>query len=203
MKKALHRFGKYYSKIIVNDIGIFIFVGILFVVFGDCGWFPNRNIYAISQFVYKVVIPIMIAYEGGNQIAKTAGKTADRNLQMGGAIAVMATSGMILASEQVGILAAMILGPVCGMLWQTIYKLISEKVKTGLEMLIRNLTAAVAGCIMAVVSFYFLAPMLSVFTDILMEIVNYIIEHKLIWLSSLIIEPSKVFFCWRQILVRA
>ena len=97
----------------------------------------------------------------------------------------------------------MILGPVCGMLWQTIYKLISEKVKTGLEMLIRNLTAAVAGCIMAVVSFYFLAPMLSVFTDILMEIVNYIIEHKLIWLSSLIIEPSKVFFCWRQILVRA
>ena len=67
MRKFIYRFGQFYSKIMIDSIGIFIFVGILSVVFGDYGWMPNRNIYAISQFVYQAVIPILIAYTAGNQ----------------------------------------------------------------------------------------------------------------------------------------
>lgn len=194
MNKLLHRFGKYYSKVIINNIGIFIFVGILSVVFGDCGWLPNRDIYAISQFVYKYVIPIMIAFEGGTQIVMTDKRLTDVRVRTGGAIAVMATIGMIVADENIGVLAAMILAPVCGNIWKYTINKFELKIKSGLEMLVRNLTAAIIGCIMTLLSFYLLEPVLSLFADTLMKMVNCLIDKKLIWLSSFIIEPGKVFF---------
>lgn len=194
MKKLLHRFGKFYSKVIINFIGIFIFVGILSVVFGDYGWLPNENIYAISQFVYKTVIPIVIAYAGGNQAGHSGEGKGSSQLQAGGAIAVMAVSGMILADGENGILGAMILGPLSGMLWKYVLEPGLKKVKTGLEMLVRNVTAALAGGVMALLAFYLIAPTISVCADTLLLGVNYLIGHKLIWLVSFVIEPAKVFF---------
>lgn len=194
MKKLLHRFGKFYTKVIINFIGIFIFVGILSVVFGDYGWLPNEDIYAISQFVYKVVIPIMIAYAAGNQAGHLGECAGSKHLQIGGAIAVMATSGMILADDEIGILGAMILGPLSGMLWKYMLEPKVEKVKTGMEMLVRNVTAAFAGSIMTLIAFYLIAPVISAGENILLSGIDYLIEHKLIWLVSFVIEPAKVFF---------
>lgn len=194
MKKLLHRFGKFYTKVIINFIGIFIFVGILSVVFGDYGWLPNKDIYAISQFVYKVVIPLMIAYAAGNQAGHCGECGGSEHLQIGGAIAVMATSGMILADDETGILGAMILGPLSGMLWKHVLQPGVKKVKTGLEMLVRNVVAAFAGSIMTLLAFYLIAPAIAVCVNILLSGVDYLIEHKLIWLVSFVIEPAKVFF---------
>ncbi len=194
MKHFLHRFGRFYSRVILNFIGIFIFVGILSAVFGDYGWIPNENIYAISQFVYRCVIPILIAYAAGNEIGHPPeGERADRH-QMGGTIAVMAIVGVILADDRSGILGAMILGPICGLLWEKLLKEPVQKVKTGLEMLVRNIVAAAVGSILAVTAYYLAAPMLSSCTDALLSGINYLIGHKLIWLLSVIIEPAKVFF---------
>lgn len=194
MKKLLHRFGKFYTKVIINFIGIFIFVGILSVVFGDYGWLPNKDIYAISQFVYKVVIPLMIAYAAGNQAGHCGECVGSEHLQAGGAIAVMAVSGMILADGETGILGAMILGPLSGMLWKHVLQPSVKKVKTGLEMLVRNVVAAFAGSIMTLLAFYLIAPAIAVCADMLLLGVNYLIGHKLIWLVSFVIEPAKVLF---------
>lgn len=194
MKKSLHRFGKFYSSVILNFIGIFIFVGIISVVFGDCGWMPNENIYAISQFAYSVVIPVLIAYAAGNQMRRDKKHGDSERLHAGGAIAVMAAAGMILADSECGILGAMILGPLSGMLWEYVLEPLVRNVKAGMEMLIHNLVAAFAGSIMAILAFYLVAPLLSAFADVLLLGMNYLIEHKLIWLLSILIEPAKVFF---------
>lgn len=194
MKKLLHGFGKFYSKVIVNFIGIFIFVGILSVVFGECGWIPNKNIYAISQFVYQSVIPIMIAYAAGNQAGDSGGYERSNRLQAGGSIAVMATAGMLLADAGCGILGAMLLGPLSGMLWKKLLEPLVKKGRTGLEMLTRNAAAALAGSVMAVLAFYLVAPAISICVNILLLGLDYLIEHKLIWLASVLIEPAKVLF---------
>lgn len=194
MKKLLHRFGKFYTKVIINFIGIFIFVGILSVVFGDYGWLPNEDIYAISQFVYKVVIPLMIAYAAGNQAGHSKECVGSEHLQNGGAIAVMATAGMILADDEIGILGAMILGPFSGMLWKYVLEPRTKKVKTGLEMLVRNVIVAFAGSIMTLLAFYLIAPAITAGVRILLSGVDYLIGRKLIWLVSIVIEPAKVFF---------
>ncbi len=38
------------------------------MIFNEHGWFPNRNIYAISQLVYEYILPAMIAFEGGRRL---------------------------------------------------------------------------------------------------------------------------------------
>lgn len=194
MRKALHRFGKFYSRVMMNSIGIVIFVGILSVVFGEHGWIPNKDIYAISQFVYSYVIPIMIAYTSGNQVKGTDERNGTDGRHAGGAIAVMAEAGLLVANMEIGILGAMLLGPCCGFVWKRILEPVLRKVNTGLEMLLRNLFVAGAGCVFAVCSFYMFAPALAMLDQVFMRWITFLVEHRLIVLLGLIIEPAKVFF---------
>jgi len=194
MKRFLHRFGGFYSRVILSFIGIFIFVGILSVVFGDHGWMPDENMYAISQFVYRYVIPVLIAYSAGNEMGYSEGCEKEDRYHAGGTVAVMAVAGMLLANDRSGILGAMVLGPAGGFLWERLLKEPLKKVKPGLEMLVRNVIAAIAGSILAVSAYYLVAPVIAACTDVLLAGIDYLIGHRLVWLLSFIIEPAKVFF---------
>ena len=61
--EKIHKVGRFYTRIIMKHIGIFIFVGMLFVVFHDHGWLPNEDIYAISRLVYTIILQVLIAFE--------------------------------------------------------------------------------------------------------------------------------------------
>ena len=41
---VIQKTGKFYSRIIMKNIGIFVFIGLLSVVFQTEGWFPNEGI---------------------------------------------------------------------------------------------------------------------------------------------------------------
>ena len=198
MRNAIHKFGKFYSNIMINMIGIFIFVGILSVIFGDYGWAPNENIYAISQFVYSYVIPALIAYAAGNHMGQIYEKRPDVPKtginHAGGAIAVMAAAGVMIADKNCAILGAMILGPVCGLLWKHVLEPLTRKAVQGMEMLTRNLVAAIVGAAFSIAAYYVLTPVLSAVTHVIMMGVDWLIAHKLICLTSVLIEPAKVFF---------
>ncbi len=198
MRNAIHKFGKFYSNIMINMIGIFIFVGILSVIFGDYGWVPNENIYAISQFVYSYVIPALIAYAAGNHMGQIYEKRPDVPKtginHAGGAIAVMAAAGIMIADKNCAILGAMILGPICGLLWKHVLEPLTRKAVQGMEMLTRNLVAAVVGAAFSIAAYYVLTPVLSAVTHVIMMGVDWLIAHKLICLTSVLIEPAKVFF---------
>lgn len=198
MRNAIHKFGKFYSNIMINMIGIFIFVGILSVIFGDYGWAPNENIYAISQFVYSYVIPALIAYAAGNHMGQIYEKRLDVPKtginHAGGAIAVMAAAGIMIADKNCAILGAMILGPICGLLWKHVLEPLTRKAVQGMEMLTRNLVAAVVGAAFSIAAYYVLTPVLSAVTHVIMMGVDWLIAHKLICLTSILIEPAKVFF---------
>lgn len=198
MRNAIHKFGKFYSNIMINMIGIFIFVGILSVIFGDYGWAPNENIYAISQFVYSYVIPALIAYAAGNHMGQIYEKRPDVPKtginHAGGAIAVMAAAGIMIADKNCAILGAMILGPICGLLWKHVLEPLTRKAVQGMEMLTRNLVAAIVGAAFSIAAYYVLTPVLSAVTHVIMMGVDWLIAHKLICLTSVLIEPAKVFF---------
>ena len=66
--KKLRRIGNFYTRIIMNNVGIFIIVGHLSVLYHEQGWFPNENMYALSQFVYRWILPTLMAFEGGRLI---------------------------------------------------------------------------------------------------------------------------------------
>lgn len=189
MKRLLHTFGKFYSRVMMKFIGIFIFVGILMVVFGEHGWMPNKDIYAISQFVYAFVIPILIAYTSGSLHQEG---TAENNV--GGVLAVMAVTGMLNANSEIGIMGALILAPLCGLLWRRGLEPLLNHWNSSADMLVRNLVIAGSGSILAILSYYVLTPTIVDISQMLMMGISYLVKHRLIFLLSFLIEPIKVLF---------
>lgn len=194
MKNWIHRFGKFYSRVIINLIGIFLFVGMLSVLFGEYGWMPNKEINAIAQFVYRYALPIMIAYASGNQMKRLNEHENLDELHAGGAIAVMATAGLLQANDTVGVLGAMILGPVCGWLWKFLLEPALRRVNSEIEMLLRNILVAIAGILMTIFAYFGFAPFLAEIDAALMDGIRFLLVHHSIFLLSLVIEPLKVFF---------
>lgn len=184
MVRVLQKTGKFYSKIIMKYIGVFLFVGIMFVIFGTHGWYPNSDMYKITRIVYEILIPCLIGYGAGSAVG---GKE-------GGVVAVLAVIGLAAADYKIGILGAMILGPVCGWVSQWLLKNTVERFAARTNMLLKNLMAAGLGVIFCFVSYYLIARGLGGISDLISSGIDILIDKKLIVLSSFLIEPAKILF---------
>lgn len=184
MGKVLRRIGKFYSSIIMQNIGIFIFIGLLFVLFQENGWLPNENIYAISQFVYINILPVCIAYMGG---VRLGGNT-------GGILAVLMAAGCISANQAAGILAGMLAAPIGGACWKYIGEPVKGRTKSETQMLAGNLLCGILGGALAVAGYYIAAPALELVSKGLEFCVNALMEHRLMAAMSIVTEPAKVLF---------
>lgn len=184
MMENLHTIGKLYTRMIMKNIGIFIFIGLLSVVTHDCGWFPNENMYAITQLVYTIVLPVLVAHEGGRI---TGG-------EKGGILAVLAVSGVLLSDVSVGILGAMLIGPLAGSLWKHEEKLIENRAKSSMQMLAKNLCIGITGSLLAAMGYYLFFPILSGLAAVIYRGVRFLAERQLTAFLGIMIEPAKVFF---------
>lgn len=184
MKKSIQRIGKFYTRVVMKNIGIFIFIGLLSVVFNDYGWLPNKNMYALSQFAYYYILPVMVAYAGG----QAAGG------QFGGILAVLGMCGLVSANENIGLFGAMIFGPLGGMLWKYEQELLEEKAASNMQMLWKNLGVGISGGILASGGFYIIAPFIQSVMDIVRLGIRFLVDCNLMWMLSVVIEPAKVFF---------
>ena len=137
----------------MKNIGIFVFIGLLSVVFQTEGWFPNEDIYAISQVAYRYVLPCMIAYEGGNLLSDS----------FGGLAAVMALCGILLRDPEAGIFGAMVSAPLGGYLWKKEREFLEQDCFAETKMLFRNLLLGLTGAVLAVGEYYLLAEAVTVF----------------------------------------
>ena len=135
----------------MKNIGIFIFIGLLSVVFHEHGWIPDENMYAISQLMYSVVLPALLAYGGG---AETGGT-------QGGILAVCAVTGVLTADTEIGLIGALVLSPAAGFLWKQTEKKMERYVRGDFLMLVRNLSLGVLGGGMAAAGFCLIAPTLQ------------------------------------------
>ena len=99
----------------MNNVGIFIFVGLLSVLFHEQGWFPNENMCPFSG-VYRWILPTLMAFEGGRLIC---GKEAMCQAVSG----VFGSRWHDDKDTDAGIFAAMIIaGPAAGSLWKLVDK---------------------------------------------------------------------------------
>lgn len=182
--RILRKIGKYYKRAILKNIGVFIFIGLLSVLCGEYGWLPNEDIYAISQLVYQYILPTMIAYEGGRELGESNG----------GVLAVLAVTGILLANPALGIVGAMISGPLAGFLWSRLERTLERRVDFRFTMLWKNLSVAALGGVLAVCFHALLAPLLQAFAQVLGMGMQFLISHHLIGVLAVVIEPAKVLF---------
>ena len=181
---VIQKTGKFYSRIIMKNIGTFVFIGLLSVVFQTKGWFPNEDIYAISQVAYRYVLPCMIAYEGGNLLSDS----------FGGLAAVMALCGILMRDPEAGIFGAMVSAPLGGFLWKKEREFLEKDCFAETKMLFRNLLLGSTGAVLAIGEYYLLAEAVTVFAMAVGSCIEWILEHGYIAVLNVLIEPAKVFF---------
>jgi PTS system mannitol-specific IIC component len=200
---GIQRFGTFLSGMIMPNIPALIAWGIFTAFFIDVGWTPNADLATLVGPFIHYLLPILIAYTAGHMVYGVRG----------GVVGSIATFGVIAGSDllisqfnatlpegesplpQINMfLGAMIMGPLAAYTMKQLDRLWDGKIKAGFEMLVNMFSAGIWGFIMAIIGFYPLAWLINGLMNVLSTAVNWLIETGLLPLTSILIEPAKVFF---------
>lgn len=184
MKEKVQTFGRFLSGMVMPNIGAFIAWGLLTAFFIDTGWCPNEKLAGFVTPMSQIMLPLLIAYTGGEVVA---GKR-------GGVIGVIATMGVIVGSDIPMFIGAMIVGPLSAWIIKKFDKLVSGHIKPGFEMLVNNFSIGILGAVLAVVAMEGITPLVSGLNSAFSIGVGFLVEHGLLPVTSIFIEPAKVLF---------
>ena len=182
MKEKVQLFGRFLSGMVMPNIGAFIAWGLIAALFISTGWIPNEKFAAMVDPMSHMLLPLLIAYTGGEVVAgKRGGKYCAK--------------GTIVGSPDTPMfIGAMITGPLAGWVIKQFDKKIEGHVKAGFEMLVNNFSLGIIGGILALIAMVGVTPLVNVLSNGMSAGVNFFVEHGLLPLVSLFIEPAKVLF---------
>ena len=185
MKNAVQRFGKYLSSMVMPNIGAFIAWGFITALFIEKGWLPNAQLATLNGPMLNYLLPVLIAFQGGKLIG------GDR----GGVIGAIATIGVIVgAPDYPMLMGAMVMGPLAGFVIKKFDQAMDGRMPAGFEMLINNFSIGILGMLLAILGYYAIGPFMSAVLIVLKGGVEVLVNHNLLPLSAIFIEPAKVLF---------
>lgn len=178
------RIGRSMSAMVMPNIGAFIAWGLITALFIPDGWLPNDNLAKLVSPALTYLLPILIAYTAGKNIA------GDR----GGVTGAIATIGVIAGSDIPMFIGAMIMGPAGGLAIKEFDKLTKGRVRSGFEMLVNNFSVGIIGMLLAIAGFLVVGKAISSLTGLVSRAAEALIAHKMLPLISLVVEPAKILF---------
>lgn len=184
IREKVQKFGRFLSGMVMPNIGAFIAWGIITALFIKTGWLPNENLVKLVDPMILYLLPILLAFTGGQMVGGKRGGVM-------GAIAVM---GVIVGSSVPMFLGAMIIGPFAGWVIKKFDKAVEGKIKAGFEMLVNNFSLGILGMLVAFLGFFAIGPAVLVLNNILSTAVNAVVSAGLLPLASIFVEPGKVLF---------
>lgn len=184
MKEKVQVFGRFLSGMVMPNIGAFIAWGLITAIFLATGWFPNEKFAQLISPMSSMLLPLMIAYTGGEAIA---GKR-------GGVIGAIATMGVIVGSDVPMFIGAMIVGPLAAWIIKKFDKAVENHVPAGFEMLVNNFSLGIIGAILALVAMTGITPLVNGLNEVMRIGVGFFVDHGILPLTSVFIEPAKVLF---------
>ncbi len=139
----------------------------------------------MARFVYKIrggvvaAIAVMGAIAGSDYLIAQVNATLPADNQLG----------------QIHMfIGAMIMAPLAAYTMKWLDSLWDGKIKAGFEMLVNMFSAGIWGFVLVVIGFYPVAWLVNGLMNILSTAVNWLVETNLLPLTSILIEPAKVFF---------
>lgn len=184
MKEKVQVFGRFLSGMVMPNIGAFIAWGLITALFLATGWCPNETLAQLIGPMSSMLLPLLIAYTGGQVVAG----------QRGGVIGAIATMGVIVGSDVPMFIGAMIVGPAAAWVIKQFDRLVQNKVKAGFEMLVNNFSIGIIGAALAAVAMLGVTPLVNILNGWMEAGVGFFVNHGLLPLTSLFIEPAKVLF---------
>jgi PTS system mannitol-specific IIC component len=198
----VQKFGTFLSGMIMPNIPALIAWGIFTMFFIGKGFTPNADLSTIVGPFIHYLLPILIAYTGGHMVYGVRGAVVAAI----GTFGAIAGSDLLIANfnatqpadNQLGqvhmFIGAMIMAPLAAYSMKALDRLWENKIKAGLEMLVNMFSAGIWGFVLALVGFYPIAWLVNGIMTVLSSAVNWLIANNLLPLTSIIIEPAKVFF---------
>ncbi len=180
-KVAIQKFGRFLSGMVMPNIGAFIAWGLITALFIPTGWWPNESFAALVGPMITYLLPLLIGFTGGQMIHGTRG----------GVIGAVATMGVIVGSDIPMFLGAMVMGPFSAWVIKKFDQAIDGRIKSGFEMLVNNFSAGIIGGGLALLAYRGIGPVIEVFSKVLANGVDFLVNHNLIPLANLLIEPAR------------
>ncbi len=184
VRVKVQQFGRMLSGMVMPNIGAFIAWGLITALFIPTGWLPNKDLAMLVDPMIKFLLPLLIGYTGGQMV----------NGKRGGVIGAIATMGVIVGADIPMFLGAMIAGPLAGWVLRVFDRAVEGKIKAGFEMLVNNFSLGIIGGILTLGAYKGIGPLVQGLTNILSDGVEFLVNHNLLPLVNLIIEPAKVLF---------
>lgn len=169
---------------VMPNIGAFIAWGLIAALFIEAGWFPNATIAQMVSPMLSYLLPILIAYTGGKMVGGQKGAVA-------GSLAAL---GAIASTESTMFIGAMICGPLGGWCIKKFDEKMEGHIPAGFEMVVNNFSVGIIGGLLAILSIFAIGPTCVVLTDILGNGVGWLVDHSLLPLTAVLVEPAKVLF---------
>lgn len=184
MKERVQKFGRFLSGMVMPNIGAFIAWGLIAAFFIADGWFPNETIAAMVGPMLNYLLPLLIGYTGGKMVGG----------QRGAVCGAIATLGVIAGADITMFIGAMIAGPLGGLCIKKFDQIMEGHVPAGFEMLINNFSVGILGAILAIICVFIIGPVCTVLTNALGAGVGVLVDHGLLPVTAILVEPAKVLF---------
>ncbi len=211
----VQQFGTFLSNMVLPNIGAFIAWGLITALFIQSGWITligdkifnkppgvgdglydygfvsalggwNGTDAGIVGPMITYLLPILIGYTGGRMMYNDTIR--------GGVVGAIATIGAVAGAPVPMFLGAMIMGPLGGWSIKKIDAIWDGKIKPGFEMLVNNFSAGIWGMCLAIVGYVVAGPFVEKFSAGAENVVNYLVDHNLLPIASVFVEPAKVLF---------
>lgn len=200
----VQKLGTALSNMVMPNIGAFIAWGLITALFIKTGWLPSlfASLRDPAGWVARIggwgdfdgggivgpmityLLPILIGATGGRMVYGIRG----------GVVGAIATMGVIAGTDIPMFMGAMIMGPLGGWAMKKVDALWDGKIRPGFEMLIDNFSSGIVGLILACFGFFGIGPIVSSFSRAASNVVDFLVAHDLLPLTSIFIEPAKVLF---------
>ena len=185
MKNSVQKFGKFLSGMVMPNIGALIAFGFLAALFIDTGWIPSTYWQQIHGIILQYCVPILIASTGGYMVGGERGRV----------MGAIACCGAIASNlELTMLMAAMVMGPLAGFVIKKFDAFMEDKMPAGFEMLINNFSVGILGMLCAMLGYAAVGPIMSAVLSVLSVCVQFLVDHSILPLVAIIIEPAKVLF---------
>ena len=173
---------------VMPNIGAFIAWGFITALFIPDGWLPNEGLASIQPYMLFYLLPILIGGTGGKLIG------GYRGMVMGGIAVMGCIAGVGGTDGQPMLMGAMVIGPFAGWVIKKFDSFMETRMPAGFEMLINNFSVGILGMVTAIIGYYVIGPVMSVILAVLSAGVEVLVNHSLLPLSAIFIEPAKVLF---------
>ncbi|NDU73636.1 PTS transporter subunit EIIC [Actinomadura sp. DSM 109109] len=184
LRANVQRLGGRMAAMVMPNIGAFIAWGLITALFIPTGWLPHRELGELVDPMIRFLLPLLIGYTGGRMV----------HGQRGAVVGAVATVGIVVGAEVPMFLGAMVIGPLAAYLLRLFDDLVRDRVRTGFEMLVDNFSAGIVGAATAVAGNRVVGPVMDTCAGWAGDGVGWLVDHDLLPLTSLLIEPAKVLF---------